>query len=79
VAKTLKRTVYLDGVALAPGTELTDEQAERITNPKATEDLAIPGQDGTPVDGDEQQPAEQQPAEHRATARRNAPPKPANQ
>jgi len=56
VTKTLKRAVYLDGVYLAEGTELTDEQAERITNPKATEDLAIPGQDGTAGD-EEQAPA----------------------
>lgn len=46
MTKTLIRSVYLDGVHLAPGTELTDEQAERITNPKATEDLSVKGQDG---------------------------------
>jgi len=57
VTKTLKRAVYLDGVYLAEGTDLTDEQAERITNPKATEDLAIPGQDGKPADGDYASPA----------------------
>lgn len=44
--KTLIRDVYLDGFLLAAGTELTDEQAERITNPRATEDLSIEGQDG---------------------------------
>ena len=38
MTKTLIRSVYLDGVHLAPGTELTDEQAERVTNPHATED-----------------------------------------
>jgi hypothetical protein len=53
VAKTLIRSVYLDGVHLAPGTELTDEQAERITNPKATENLAIEGQDGTSAEADD--------------------------
>lgn len=52
MAKTLIRSVYLDGVHLAAGTELTDEQAKRITNPKATEDLAVKGQDGTPTDED---------------------------
>lgn len=46
MTNTLIRSVYLDGVHLAPGTELTAEQAERITNPKATEDLSVPGQDG---------------------------------
>ncbi len=53
MTKTLKRAVYLDGVYLAEGTELTEEQAKRITNPKATEDLAIPGQDGTSVDAED--------------------------
>jgi len=38
MGKILKRTVHLGGVKLAAGTELTDEQAERITNPKAFED-----------------------------------------
>ncbi len=52
MTKTLIRSVYLDGVHLAPGTELTVEQAERITNPKATEDLAIKGQDGRDVETD---------------------------
>lgn len=46
MGKTLIRSVHLDGVHLAPGTELTDEQAKRITNPHATEDLSIKGQDG---------------------------------
>lgn len=46
MAKTLKRDVYLDGFLLPAGTELTEDQAERITNPNATEDLAIEGQDG---------------------------------
>lgn len=50
MTKSLIRSVYLDGVHLAPGTDLTDEQAKRITNPKATENLAIPGQDGKPAD-----------------------------
>jgi len=40
MGKILKRTVHLGGVKLAAGTELTDEQAERITNPKAYEDPA---------------------------------------
>ena len=38
MTKTLKRAVYLDGSLLAAGTELTDDQAERITNPRAFED-----------------------------------------
>jgi hypothetical protein len=38
MTKTLKRAVYLDGFLLKAGTELTDEQAERITNPHAYED-----------------------------------------
>ncbi len=46
MTKALKRDVYLDGFLLSAGTELTDEQAKRITNPIATEDLAIEGQDG---------------------------------
>jgi hypothetical protein len=50
VANTLIRSVYLDGVHLAPGTELTDEQAERITNPNATEDRSVKGQDGRKVE-----------------------------
>lgn len=40
MAKILKRTVHLNGVKLDAGTELTDEQAARITNPKAYEDAA---------------------------------------
>jgi hypothetical protein len=56
MTKTLIRSVYLDGVHLAPGTELTDEQAERITNPHATEDLAIEGQDGKSAEGDDAAP-----------------------
>ena len=38
MAKTLTRSVWLDNELLLAGTELTDEQAERITNPKAFED-----------------------------------------
>ena len=33
--KVLARPVYLGGVMLPPGTELTAEQAEQINNPKA--------------------------------------------
>lgn len=58
MTKTLIRSVYLDGVHLAPGTELTDEQAKRITNPHATEDLSIKGQDGKPTEGDDAAPTD---------------------
>ncbi len=40
MAKKLTRSVYHDGVLLTAGTELTDEQAEQITNPKAFADPA---------------------------------------
>ncbi len=36
--KVLARPVYLGGELLAAGTELTPEQAEQITNPKAFTD-----------------------------------------
>ncbi len=32
--KTLTRSVYLEGVLLAEGTEVTPEQAEKLKNPK---------------------------------------------
>jgi hypothetical protein len=57
MTNTLFRSVYLDGVHLAPGTELTDEQAKRITNPNATEDRSIKGQGGKPGEGDDAAPA----------------------
>lgn len=46
MAKTLKRDVYLDGFLHSAGTELDDAKAERITNPLAFEDRALPDQDG---------------------------------
>lgn len=36
--KVLAKPVYLDDKLIPAGTELTDEQAERITNPKAFQD-----------------------------------------
>lgn len=73
MTKTLIRSVYVGGVHLAPGTELTDEQAQQITNPKATEDLAIKGQDGRPVDGEDAAPkTEQGTGDGEAPARRVA-------
>jgi hypothetical protein len=75
---TLRRAVYLDGVYLAEGTELTDEQAKRITNPNATEDRSIPGQDGTSADDASKAPAaERGTGDGEAPARRAAA-KPAN-
>ncbi len=38
MAKTLKRAVSLNGQVIPAGTELTDEQAELVTNPKAFEE-----------------------------------------
>lgn len=77
MTKTLIRSVYLDGVHLAPGTELTDEQAERITNPKATEDLAIKGQDGSSAEGEDAAPkADRGSGDGEAPARRAAAGKP---
>lgn len=48
MTKQLIRSVYLDGVHYGPGSELTDEQAKRVTNPHAYEDLSVAGQNQKP-------------------------------
>lgn len=49
MTKRLSRAVYLDGFLLAEGTELTGEQAERITNPKAYTDPKAPAEKSEPA------------------------------
>lgn len=42
MAKTLTRTVYVDGVAYGPASAIPEDVAKRITNPKAWADADAP-------------------------------------
>ena len=63
MAKTLTRTVYVDGVAYGPASAIPEDVAKRITNPKAWADADAPAPaPAGVVQGAAERPADEPPS-----------------
>lgn len=65
MAKTLTRTVYVDGVAYGPASAIPEDVAKRITNPKvwADADAPTPAPAGVVAVPGPQRPADEPPSD----------------